>query len=275
MAILIILFLFLTGCSPSWAQQDDIQQSCSALPQDKPPLVTKTFKDFAYTRTDKELCGRIQTIPIGTCPDPKMPVRHTYWEPTLVVETVRQAGDYVIRDTLGGKPRSLKEKACGGALTQSLGGSNLQFNEVHVYANPDPQRIEFEAMCQSVPNILPYYTEEHAVDWRTKTSNRRIPSMGAWGRLYPRIGFMVHTSPLVASAASVIKAVDISHPEYTLLDPPPYQWLMHDQIQMVYPQKSECMPIGTNLQSRESLYQSREGKHVWLFWHRYTCCRPY
>ena len=125
---------------------------------------------------------------IGPCYTPNPPyvgVKVRYWEPVLLVETVKSPGDSVI-DELGavikplvqGAQSTLLEKATGVSIPITSGSSssgteatNLQFSEVHVYKFPfsDLTSPATAMSCgNSISALAPiiYLSELDGPEWR-------------------------------------------------------------------------------------------------------------
>ena len=274
--LLIIPLFFISSCF-SYAQQANDQEHS---------LAKVSFMQLLPSTQDGLQCAQIT---VGSCPTPKPPfvgVKMDYWEPALYMETVHAPGDYVIREagTIVGpvaksaartelriitQNRELEPTAV--STRQSLGGSNLQFNEVHLY--DFPFKYISDMVCPSTFGngfFLRYLSELDSIRWRQALGNPgnvTYGPLGTWGNLYPRIGFMVHPSPLVASAASCMKAVDVMGEGFNF----GHNFAI-DKVQMVYPYKSSCINIGENLRSRESI-DSKDKRYVWLYWVHRSCCR--
>lgn len=233
----------------------------------------------------------------GPCPTPKYPyvgVRISYWEPTYIIETVNMTGDYVMVETgaiIGPMAKQSAQQqaamffdqqdipvdSAGGH--QSLSGTNLQFNEVHVLQYPLKELIQ-AVLC---PNLMDnafavqYISELDFRLWRKVKENIGIQQrLGTWGMLYPRQGFSVHASALVASALNAIRAVDIiANPlpgHVVLASPRIVNEYARDRLQMVYPDVTTCLTIGENLMAYDQSYEQK-AKYVWIYWHYRECCR--
>lgn len=187
-----------------------------------------------------------------------------------------------------------------GSSSGGLDSANLQFNEAHVFDFPWGALFK-TALCSSgVNNSLGvrYLSEMDAVAWRDHTFESRLPQsiaasrlggschdlplggyaqcMKAWGPLYPRTGFMVSPIETLGSLVASLRSVSIAsdpkalhlvtsqlhiHPDLT-----------KDRVQMVYPIKSACFPIGKDPVDWTTPQQSKDGKYVWIYWHQRECC---
>jgi hypothetical protein len=253
---------------------------------------SKSFMEIA--RNVDWSCMRLQT---GVCPKPEPPyagVRWKYWEPVLVMESVKAPGDYVIREigpvvgpfakqaariSLGTATGLKGVDPGGGNGSQALGGSHLQFNEVHLYDFPLKMFMD-AALCPSIPNMtlgIRYLSEADSSQWRMQNGEKVLFQVGQWGPLYPRTGFLVHTDPGVASALHVLRAVSIAGDivsKHTVESPLDFRMnLLTDKMQMIYPSKGACMVPGTDARLWQRQAVSGEGEYVWIFWRRRECCR--
>ena len=124
---------------------------------------------------------------IGTCVSPLgLPgLIVMYWEPTLLIETVKQPGDSVIESI---KPliagftsqgaKNLMSGVAGLAVPVSSGSSsskvsetNLAFNEAHVYAFPfrDEAMVFMDMECHDKlldSSFIKYLSEFDSLEWR-------------------------------------------------------------------------------------------------------------
>ncbi len=274
-----IIILFLVFCFPSdghaW-----------------PTKETKSFVEIA--RNVDWSCMKVQTTP---CPKPVAPyvgVHWRYWEPVLVMETVKAPGDYVIQEIgpivgpmakkvqgfLMQRATGLKNVEHGGGNgSGAMGGSNLQFNEVHLY--DFPLKIFMNAvMCPSIPNVtlgVRYLSEADAPRWRMPNNEATMFHVGNWGPLSPRTGFLFHHDPKVASAVHALRGVSIasglpsSHVVESRLDF--FMDLVRDKMQMIYPSKGACMMPGTDVRLWPQNAETGEKKYVWVYWRYRECCK--
>lgn len=218
------------------------------------------------------------------CPTPNPPYVGVWWryyEPSLFIETVKAPGDYVIAES-GAIIKPLLSRLLASSTSSSsrggLNGSNLQFNEVHIFDFPFKAFIE-AAMCpdNSEGNFqLRYLSEIDSQRWRKGGFEVLLPgNIGLWGPLYPRVGFLTHFSSMVASALTSIRAVDISGFPQGHLVTSPFRFqpnYIKDRLQMSFPYSGKCFPLGENLQFMDDL-TSQDGRYVWIYWHYRECCR--
>jgi len=109
-----------------------------------------------------------------------------YWEPVLLIETVKRPGDTIIgsmmpviseitkdvADNLSAQITGLGNVASSGSSYSNISQANLQFNEVHVYEFPFRDEIMafIDVQC---PDKLPtgsfikYLSELDFMEWRT------------------------------------------------------------------------------------------------------------
>ncbi len=178
---------------------------------------------------------------------PYVGVKMKYWQPVLLVETVKKPGDTAIdefRSLLGSSLKTTAAAALGvssgeldsGSLTSS-DTSSTQMNDVHVFGYPFSSEIStmIEPSCEGSPDYssaVNYLSEADASEWRMLKMESKNPfslitekmapmcegkgikipgmCMGVWGPLYPRGGFIAGHDPAVGSAAMAYRAVDVA-----------------------------------------------------------------
>ncbi len=191
-------------------------------------------------------------------------------------------------------------KVTSGSSSQSLSSSNLQFNEVHLYDYPLGEIFE-DAVCSDIPNRtlgIRYLSEADSISWRRADIEKKHPQslvaariggqchnlpigaedqcMKDWGPLYPRQGFVITPSAPVASIVDALRSISLAGETFSAnviesrLDFKPN--LRIDKVQMVFPQKTACFPIGENPALLEQGKQSKDGHYVWIYWHQRSCC---
>ena len=125
---------------------------------------------------------------IGVCVKPPpyyVGIVIMYWEPALLIETVKKPGDTII-GSLVPVVSSLTQKAessllsavtglvvpiSGGSSSSKITGTTLQFNETHVYEFPFRDQI-MSSIDTQCPDKLPagsfikYLSELDALEWR-------------------------------------------------------------------------------------------------------------
>ena len=240
-----------------------------------------------------------------------------YWEPALLIETVKQPGDTIISplkplirdyaaqgiEKLMQAATGLKVPVSGGSSASKLDGTNLQFNEAHVYEFPFRDQI-MSFIDMECPDKLPtgsfikYLSELDSLEWRIAVAETLGPKsmalaagalscaagtlsndlcMGSWGAVYPRTGFITHQSQVVGSAAAAVRAVSIAgisgQGVHVVLEHlgfmPSFET---DKLELVYPNPSGCIKIGQNPATWESGKLSLTGKYLWVYWRRRICC---
>jgi hypothetical protein len=265
--------------------------------------------------------GCVSPMVIGPCPKPDPPfigIKIRYWEPVLLVETVKTPGDTVInefapflKEATANTSEALINGSIGlpvgvssGSGRDSVSGVNLQFNEAHVYKFPfDFQAaVQMALTCPATPqpaiNII-YLSELDSAEWRIGLLEEMSPKsllsaslgpicsvvsdhipemcMGTWGAVYPRRGFITHSSEVVGSAADVFRAVSIS----SIADPGLHIKVSpalfspdssRDKLQLISPHPSGCVPIGQNPAIWEAQNKAVDGKYLWVYWRYRECC---
>jgi len=241
-----------------------------------------------------------------------------YWEPALLIETVKRPGDTVIEsvklviaDLAAQGTKNLMSSVTGLAVAVSSGstsskitGTNLQFNEAHVYEFPF--RNEIMAFVDlECPDKLPtgsfikYLSELDAAEWRIGAVEALHPKsiasaasgltcaatgaflddlcMGFWGATYPRRGFLTHQSEVVGSAVAAVRALSIASllgsASHIVLETIGFiPSFASDKLELIYPVPSGCIRIGQHPATWESGKLSTTGKYLWVYWRRRICC---
>jgi len=241
-----------------------------------------------------------------------------YWEPALLIETVKQPGNTVISSLVPVISNAVQEQAgnllsavtglsipiSSGSTSSKVTGTNLQFNEAHVYEFPFRDEL-MSFMDMECPDRLPtgsfikYLSELDALEWRIGVLEAMHPKsvasaaagpvcaatgafmddlcMGFWGATYPRRGFLTHQSQVVASAAAAVRAVSIASSlgsgSHVVLGPIGFiPSFIDDKLELIYPNPSGCIKIGQNPLTWESGKLSSSGNYLWVYWRRRICC---
>lgn len=104
--------------------------------------------------------------------------------------------------------------------------------------------------------------------------------MGSWGPIFPRVGFLIHQSEIVGSAADAFRAVHIaSHIEkkgehVVIRRITDFRASVDaDSLQLVHPSSSGCIDIGEIPAWWEQNKTSKSGKYVWIYWRPILCCK--
>ncbi|WP_164908829.1 TraU family protein [Candidatus Velamenicoccus archaeovorus] len=152
---------------------------------------------------------------IGTCVGPfGIPgIVIMYWEPALLIETVKQPGDTIIgslkpefQNLTAQAVKNFAKSIAGSSILASSGSgsskieeTNLQFNEAHVYAFPFGDEIMM-SLGMTCPDKLPtgffikYLSELDSLEWRigvTEVLNPKSMASAASGPACAAIsGFM-------------------------------------------------------------------------------------
>jgi len=125
---------------------------------------------------------------IGVCVKPPpyyVGIVIMYWEPALLIETVKKPGDTIIgslvpvvssltqeaASSLLSRVTGLAVPISGGSSSSKITGTTLQFNETHVYEFPFRDQI-MSSIDSQCPDKLPagsfikYLSELDALEWR-------------------------------------------------------------------------------------------------------------
>jgi len=241
-----------------------------------------------------------------------------YWEPALLIETVKRPADTIIEPLRPVVSKATEQAAknfasgltglpvsvSSGSTSAKVSGTNLQFNEVHVYEFPFRDQI-MSFIDMECPDKLPsgsfikYLSELDSLEWRVGVMEAMHPKsivsgvsgpacaalggysddlcIGFWGATYPRRGFFTHQSQVVGSAAAAVRAVSIAgllgSTAHVVLESigfvPSFE---NDKLELIYPTPSGCIKIGQNPLTWESGKLSSSGKYLWVYWRRRICC---
>ncbi|MBU2222264.1 MAG: TraU family protein [Candidatus Omnitrophica bacterium] len=155
---------------------------------------------FFFLLAERSLALEVSDIPgminwncidfrvIGVCVKPPLyyvGIVIMYWEPALLIETVKKPGDTVIgslvpvvssltQETISSSLSAitgLVVPVSGGSTSSKITGANLQFNEAHVYEFPFRNEI-MSFIDMECPDKLPtgsfikYLSELDSLEWR-------------------------------------------------------------------------------------------------------------
>ena len=245
-----------------------------------------TMTDIIYGLTNWASCLDFRIV--GPCIDPvtRTPgLRVTYRLPHLLLDTVKIPGDSTIAE-LGAALQSNLLVPGGGALGNT-GEWHLQYSESHVVewpmreamalkALPIPERFWCIAQMQYGSLTPHYFSEFDTLMWRANALPEAFPgAIGVWAPLAPRTGHCIHYSGSVASGVVGFRGTHIAslpgvHLVLALL------WfpldLADDKMQLAVPQVRECISIGQHPLSWDHGVGARDGKYLWVYWHRVSCC---
>lgn len=233
---------------------------------------------------------------VCTCGFPPSPcLQVEYWEPTSLIDIVKQPGTSplpILGDLLRAGLSAVGVSRFGGGgagNSAGAGHTNLHYSEAHVWSFP---QIYGGPCTGCLPvNALPrlqYASEADAVAWRTTTAPTSLPlsgllSVGTWGSLFPRVGFVTHSSPPVASGLTAFRALNIAFQPVT---PPPTPEAhiaispaegLTGCLQLASPKQTPCLLAGTPPAVPipwDAGATSAQGSYVWLSWTKRSCCVP-
>ncbi|MFH0753238.1 MAG: TraU family protein [Candidatus Omnitrophota bacterium] len=266
--------------------------------------------ESAVTLASKVDLGCVNVKPVGVCrraSPPYVGVKMRFWQPVLLVETTRKSGESGINEyapLVSSLSQLAQNKGMNFGTSSQSDTTALQANEAHVFGFPftDALSSALEAPCEGAPDfggVVSYLSELDADEWRRARMEKNNPlavitlrsgalcdrfgvlmpglCVGSWGALYPRTGYSVNVSEVVASALTVFRAVDIasfiSLTPHRVLAPLTFMpSVRDDKMQMVSPKAGRCMSVGENpiLWDRED--RSSDGRYVWVYWRKKECC---
>ena len=137
-----------------------------------------------------------------------------------------------------------------------------------------------------------FYESRTDPAWRTAQSPFMTPEItalriGVWGGAYPRVGYVTHPTPVVASALAAVRAFNIARQPIDLW---PVQGLVRRTIPLVpsaqgvgpfpcmcrrlTPIPPFCFRAGFDMGSLMTSPQSPTGVYEWVIWKRKTCTVP-
>ena len=219
-----------------------------------------------------------------------------YYQPLYAVSTVKIPGDRLLGISVFDAfmaPAAIASLLSlftplsligGGGADNSMhdGKTSMHFNEVRVYSIP-PQPNALCGLCEDPqPFMVLHYLSDLDVLWRLAEQNVfAVPDLpglvglgplGVWQTLNPLGGHAVHGSPVVAAATAAARGVWVtSTPQI-----PPRPVILPGEpascIQPAWPLKFPCFPVGTPPTLWDFGHVSPQGKFLYIFWAKRTCC---
>lgn len=202
-------------------------------------IISRTDWNCVHLEPAGGACRRISPPYVG--------VKMRYWQPVLLVETVKKPGETGINEfkVFTGEPLSRMARQSLGVKTGPIDSVSagftdttaIQMNDVHVFGFPltDTFSAIIEPVCEGAPDIsspVSYLSEMDALEWRTLRNEANNPMsrltikmapvcdrmgpatpllcVGSWGPLYPRGGFTTGASSAVGSALAAFRGVDLA-----------------------------------------------------------------
>ena len=241
---------------------------------------------------------------VGSCPSLFCPdcVILDYYQAVYAVTLVKIPGDRLISDAaltelLGPGVHNPITTFFGGGVDNLIGGGGgdktkaynkpaKHYYESRVYTLPQPFAIAC-GLCGRTDVVMTVnYVSDHDAEWRLAEENQiaqLVPDwpslvglgpLRVWGSITPVSGHHVHGSPVVAAAADAAKAVwVVSTPAV-----PPRPIYMPGEpsscFQPAWPIQMPCMPVGMPPPLWDVGHVSPEGKYLYIFWTKRTCCLP-
>ena len=199
------------------------------------------------------------------------------------------------------QPKWIVETEAGYA---NLGGNHFHYHESKV--KPVDQGFTFSDPCSgcAVPTLNAvvdhFYDSRNDPEWKTAQSTSAMPTtidlqrIGFWGRLYPRVGYVTHSSPLAASGLAATRGFSLARQPVDLwpvaakyrLDgcllpncgpivppasPPAVNFLPCMNLET--PSRRGCYNAGVNLLNVFDQAAS-DGRYKWVVWKRRRCTLP-
>ena len=252
----------------------------SKLGSSAPPLRELVNRDCVTWRiTGPCLCN-----PTTPC------VSVEYWEPTSLIEIVKQPGTSalpILGTLLKTGLSALGVSLFGGGGAGNAAGAghtNMQYAEAHVWSFPQI----FGGPCTACApvNALPklqYASEADAHAWRTTIAPLGIPGpallpIGTWGNLFSRVGWVIHESAPIASGLQAFRALNIAFQPVTPLPAPEAHVALSPTLglsgcmQLASPRQTPCFPAGTPGTVWDHGTVSADGTYLWIIWSKRTCC---
>jgi len=259
-----------------------------AFPIPPPPLPIPVATDTVLADLPNPGCVTWKITGACFC-NPFTPcVSVSYYEPAYLVEVVKQPGTTLL--TLGQPLLAAALKAAGLSLWGGGGAANAtgdgqtnkHYAEAHVWQFPQLLGGPCTGCAPSGTFTLHYASELDLPTWRTATAAPTpldlVQQIGVWARLYPRGGTVIHSSEVIASAVTAIRAMDITRQPigtppnvdvHRILQPIPDD---HTCAQMALPKRLPCMTPGTPPPLWETGTTSKQGNYLLVFWRQRTCC---
>lgn len=182
------------------------------------------------------------------------------------------------------------------ATMRNQGGEHYHFN--HVVVRPLTVGFEFNDPCAGcvVPTpaaLVPAFYESLSDPlWRAGQAPIPMPPpvlayrVGVWGGYYPRVGFVTHPSPVVASALAAVRGFDIARepidlwpapgvvrPSVPLL-PTAQTIVLPCMCANIPPLPLPCFRAGFDFGMLAAAPFTPGGIYEWTIWRRRTCVLP-
>jgi hypothetical protein len=229
------------------------------------------------------------------CPDCQVV---DYYQPIYAVSTVKIPGDRLLGTSVFEAfmaPGAIASVLSffdtgrligGGGADNSMhdGKTSMHYNEVRVYSLP-PQPNAACLLCNSPQAFMVlHYSSDPDELWRLAEENPlEIPDLpglvglgplGVWQPLTPLGGHAVHGSPVVAAAIAAARGVWVT----SVPQIPPRPVILPGEpascFQPAWPLKYPCFPVGMPPTVWDIGHVSLQGKFLYIFWTRRTCCLP-
>ena len=198
------------------------------------------------------------------------------------------------------QPKWIVETQAGYA---NLGGDHFHFHEAKV--KPVDSGFAFNDPCTScvVPTLNAvvdhFYSSVDDPEWKTAQSATAMPTavdlqrIGMWGRLYPRVGYVIQNSPLSASGLAATRAFSLARQPVDLwpvaakyrlsgctlpqcgpivppASPPAVNFLPCMNLEV--PARRGCRNAGVDLSAFDQA--AADGAYKWVVWKRRRCTLP-
>lgn len=251
------------------------------------PSHAVTLVDIIVSLTNWASCMDFQIV--GPCVDPitlTPGIIVSYRLPHLLLDTVKIPGDSTI-DELRTAPQ-LQGLIAGGGALGNLGEWNLQYSESHTVEWPMQIAMQMQALpippelwCLDQMQygnglVINFLSELDAPNWRANALPEGFGGwLGVWAPIEPRTGWCIHHSPSVASAVFGFRGAHIAWiPKIHVVLKPLWFALAlgDDRMQLAVPKVRECIQIGQNPLTWDHGVGALDGKYLWVYWHRVSCC---
>ena len=174
-------------------------------------------------------------------------------------------------------------------------GRHFHFHDAKV--KPVTQGFAFNDPCRSciVPTlnaIVPYfYHSKEDPGWHREQSTSRMPlaidamRVGWWGRNYPRVGYVTHTSPVSSSGLAATRAFNIARSPFDLWPNPGnlrnlYAPLIPNAVGIALPcmnledpARCPCHRAGFDMRNVFDR-AAPDGRYKWVIWKPRRCTLP-
>lgn len=252
--------------------------------------------EFDYGSIFGDGCVDLELGPCVCGVPPKPCLRVTYWEPRLVIWTKQGPATKAhgpinlqyeevtawpfplgaIVDLIGFPLVCSDEDALTIDSLTSIAASYSSLADVVSWRTGGAELIAAEGLAPGLATVLLPLCATQGLAGVQAPGLADI-CMGVWGPLFPRTGWLLHSSEPVGSGAGAYRAAHIiSHPELlwgrVAVPATDFRASTKDKQNLVVPRTTQCIRPGTIPTTWESFTLSPTGDYVWIYWVKRSCC---